>query len=340
MRDGPVATAHSILQGMGWYWQAPTLFTREELPHLGLLDGPESWWLHEIRQGLRLAEWRKAGTRRGGMRGIESTAGIDKVATTKVMNSTKIPPEQRNGLRELLGGCVWTHKKQFDSQRAELIPSSDRDRLTWPLCTSRYGIFLEDPESVAWAGMELGTRAHSISCNTLPDCPFERFESETKNNDSVVAWTVGACVCNQYARFRRVGCGVFIGINGDRNCSFTLPGREQRNNRADLLAVIAAMQIHDGNLEIRTSGETQKGIEGNTDLWDEFETKLRLYATRRLDLKVMRRSCTSTGVSPTTSLNKGRFGICRGGSSRSTAGIDRGCYRKAANSFGHAQFRC
>ena len=90
--DGPVATVHSVLQGMGWRWQAPTLFTREGRRHLRLLDGPESRWLHEIRQGLRLAEWKRAGNRGNDMRGIESTAGVDKLATTKVMNSTKIPP--------------------------------------------------------------------------------------------------------------------------------------------------------------------------------------------------------------------------------------------------------
>ena len=68
----------------------------------------------------------------------------------------------------------------------------------------------------------------------------------------------------------------------DRNCSFTLPGREQTNNRAELFAAVAAMQVHDGNLEIRsdsayavriatsrTRGETQKRKEGSTDLWDE-----------------------------------------------------------------------
>ena len=49
------------------------------------------------------------------------------------------------------------------------------------------------------------------------------------------------------ARFRRAGCGVCFGINDDRNWSFTLPGRET-NNRAELLAVIAAMLVHDGNL--------------------------------------------------------------------------------------------
>ena len=50
--DGPVATVHS----------APTLYTREGRPHLRLLDGPESWWLYEVRQGVRLAEWTKRGT--------------------------------------------------------------------------------------------------------------------------------------------------------------------------------------------------------------------------------------------------------------------------------------
>ena len=40
--DQSVATAHSILQGMGWHWQTPGLFTRDARPHVGLLDGPES----------------------------------------------------------------------------------------------------------------------------------------------------------------------------------------------------------------------------------------------------------------------------------------------------------
>ena len=111
-----------------------------------------------------------------------------------------------------------------------------------------------------------------------------------------MAWTVGACVCNHDVGSRRAGCGVFFGINDDRNCSCTLPEREQTQNRADLQAVIAVMHVHDGNLEIRsdreyvvriatsrTRRETQKDHEGNTDLWDEFETKPRLHATRRLD---------------------------------------------------------
>ena len=87
--------------------------------------------------------------------------------------------------------------------------------------------------------------------------------------NSVVAWTDGACV--------------FIGIGENRNRSFTLPGREQTNNRAELLAAITAMRLQDKNFEIRTDSEyvvrigtgllqggIQKSGDGNADLWNEF----------------------------------------------------------------------
>ena len=93
MCDGPVAVTHNTLRWMGWHWQAPGLFARAGRPHLRLLDGPESWWIHETRQGLRLAESKKAG------------------ATISALSSTKLPQEQRNDLRELLCCCVWTQKK-------------------------------------------------------------------------------------------------------------------------------------------------------------------------------------------------------------------------------------
>ena len=43
------------------------------------------------------------------------------------------------------------------------------------------------------------------SCNTLPENVLAdlRLERESQN-DSVVAWTDGSCLCGQDARFRRV----------------------------------------------------------------------------------------------------------------------------------------
>ena len=40
---------------------------------------------------------------------------------------------------------------RWETLRLEKQAPSNRDRLTWPPCTSTCGIFLEDPESVAWA---------------------------------------------------------------------------------------------------------------------------------------------------------------------------------------------
>ena len=60
------------------------------------------------------------------------------LATFKAMNSTKIAPEQRNELRELLCGCVWTQKRQFDCQRAET--------LLCPCCVEEP----EDEEHILW----------------------------------------------------------------------------------------------------------------------------------------------------------------------------------------------
>ena len=160
------------------------------------------------------------------------------------------------------------------------------------MATSRCGIFLEDPEAVAWADAGISAPPLFTDCNTLPKNVLAdaRFEGETQNNDSV---------CNQDARFRRAGCGVFFSVGDDRNRSFTLLWREQTHNRAQLLAAITAMQVQDGNLDISSDseyvvrvavgllqGERQFNNECDADLWDEFVTELRLKATRQLDVWV------------------------------------------------------
>ena len=93
----------------------------------------------------------------------------------------------------------------------------------------------------------------------------------------------------------------------------------RRSNRAELQAVIAALQVHDGNLQIRsdseyvvriatsrTRAETQRSNEGNADLWEEFETLLRRNTTRRLGFgsKDMRQK-VHIDRQITTSLNNG-----------------------------------
>ena len=72
------------------------------------------------------------------MSGTESTADIDKIATITALSSTKIPPEQKNKLRELLCGCVGPQKRQSDCQRAVspmclfcVGETEDEDHMLW-----------------------------------------------------------------------------------------------------------------------------------------------------------------------------------------------------------------
>jgi len=51
------------------------------------------------------------------------------------------------------------------------------------------------------------------------------------------------------------GCGVFFSTGDARKRSFTILGREQTNNRAELLAAIAEMRVHEGDLEIGSDSE-------------------------------------------------------------------------------------
>ena len=80
------------------------------------------------------------------------------------------------------------------------------------------------------------------------------------------------------------------------------------------------MKIHGGNHEIRTDseyvvriatsrirGETQRCNEENADLWNEFETVLRLNDTRRLEFVWVKGHATRAHIDRqvTTTLNKG-----------------------------------
>ena len=55
------------------------------------------------------------------MHGIGGIAGIDKYATSKVLNSaaSKITAEQKGMLRELLCGCLWTQQRKHKHRQAD-----------------------------------------------------------------------------------------------------------------------------------------------------------------------------------------------------------------------------
>ena len=147
------------------------------------------------------------------------------LATIKALNSTKIPREQKNNLREILSKC-----SSIAAEPTHRCACSVENLRTKTTCSSgaRSGrLFVmktctKQSRSLGKATMHLevwnlprGPRRSclclSIGCKTLPESVLAdaRFVSKTQSNESVVAWIDGACACNQDARFRMAGCGIF-----------------------------------------------------------------------------------------------------------------------------------
>jgi len=142
---------------------------------LPLLEGPDSWWKHELRDGIRLSLWAAAAARRDDMRGLEARQGIDRGATLALFG-TKLPPDEVGLLRGVLAGSVRLQKRLYDAQlvdspacpfcglcdetlrhcfwdcpqwsaiRATFALPSIIVRNTWPACSLDCGIFIEDEQ--------------------------------------------------------------------------------------------------------------------------------------------------------------------------------------------------
>ena len=315
-RLGPVAVLCEQLQTMGWLWKEPAVFERPGRPDIHLAQGPDSWWTHEVRQGMRQAAWRLAEQRRPDMWGIGSLAGIDREATLAVLNGSKNDAGEKNLLRELLCGCLWTQKRQHDHGSADssncrfcdhdvedeghilwqcprwehirlrmpvLMPSV---RAEWPPCTRACGLFVEDEALMQWCDLGPSNDPQHLANVSLPDHVGEHCASEQHDDGRLVVWTDGACVYNQDNRFRRAGCGVFFSKGNARNLAFTLPGREQTNNRAELTAALAAVRSHAGPVEVRSDSQyvvsqaaqllrgEKVHPKANVDLWKEMEQEI------------------------------------------------------------------
>jgi ribonuclease HI len=64
-------------------------------------------------------------------------------------------------------------------------------------------------------------------------------------DDHEHVYTDGACSNNQNRNLAVGGIGVFFGRNDPRNTSVRLPGAEQTNNRAEMMAAIMALEKSD-----------------------------------------------------------------------------------------------
>jgi ribonuclease HI len=80
-------------------------------------------------------------------------------------------------------------------------------------------------------------------------------DAERRHEERVIVWTDGACVHNQDCRLRRAGAGIFYSKGSPRNRSVALAGRDQTNQKAELLAVVLTLRNEDRPVEIRTDSQ-------------------------------------------------------------------------------------
>jgi len=281
---GPVGQVFKAVAHLGWQWVSVDTFRRPGRNDLPLCEGPDTWWDHEIREGLRLARWSEAASKRADMQGLDSVAGIDRRASLAVLRQCK--GAKLGMMRAILVGSIRLQKRLFDAKIKDSptctfcghadetldhcfweccrwdevrkgfdLPSADH-RASWPACTRECGLFLESTDVVALsrelADEELILRNFAAHLE-LGAC---------RNNISVqgldtgqIIWTDGACSHNQDDRFRRAGSGVFYGTDHVLNWFGMLPGLRQSNQRAELFAVLVACLRDPRPLDIRTDSD-------------------------------------------------------------------------------------
>jgi ribonuclease HI len=284
---GPVGLIHRAVLSIGWSWDCFDSFERPGRSPLPLCEGPDTWWLHELRDGLRLSKWAIAASKRDDMQGLQAVQGVDRQATLALLNSRKTPAETSGILRGIVSGSVRLQKRlyqagivesplcpfcnmceetcfhcywecpKWDALRLEFHLPCRRVRADWPACTSNCSIFLEDPNVTALV-MDLEREQPILAdleghfhCN---ECRA-RIASDVGSSEPQVVWTDGASSKNQDYRFRRAGSGIFYGPGHDLNFSCFLPGLLQTNQRAELFAVLLACLRDPRALDIRSDSD-------------------------------------------------------------------------------------
>ena len=100
--------------------------------------------------------------------------------------------------------------------------------------------------------------------------------------DRQVIYTDGSCLNNGLVN-AKAGAGIYFGKDDPRNTSCTVPG-DQTNNRGELWAIIQALKIESGDVEICSDSqwaikcalkewEATKNLDLLSILWDMLKTR-------------------------------------------------------------------
>ena len=230
---GPIGLVRRALLGIGWSWDAPDCFTRPSLPPLPVVGGQRAWWEHELRDGIRLSLWKRVANRRSDMVGLDSPAGIDRVATMAAIDSNKTTPYEAGTLKGIISGSLRLQQRLFvaglvaspvcpfcnlEDETLEhcfwkcprwhmLRTQSDIPTLEvcnrWPPCTRECGIFVEHEEVLALKA-ELENEEHEASRTIEAFCNDHVREQAAAMSQQgrILLWTDGACTNNQDHRLR------------------------------------------------------------------------------------------------------------------------------------------
>ena len=228
-----------------------------------LCGGPDAWWDHELRDGLRLARWAETARKRNDMKGLDAGQGVDRPATLALLNrstgvklgllsailvgSVRLQRRLFEASREnspacLLCGtadetlrhCFWDCVR-WTSIRAKHGMSTCTSLASWPMCTLECGLFIDDERVHDLTKQLLDEEEILVDFKSqfgLPACRHAIAANEPMNTQ--VLWTDGASAHNQDSRFRRAGSGIFYGIEHALNWSGILPGLAQSNQHVEL----------------------------------------------------------------------------------------------------------
>ncbi|CAE8613885.1 unnamed protein product [Polarella glacialis] len=236
---GRVHCICAAAEKLGWNWSGPKSFVVETSDAICPLSCSSEEWEHIMRESARKVAWRRAAMRRADMNGIQF--GIEREATTALLSSSRLTP---------------------------LVSA-------WPECLAVCGLlpagFCSSPAAEPLfidLTIEDDTNAPAVIVAAIVGLNSGHPAVEICHDNRIVIYTDGACRGNLTRAIRRAGVGVFWGIGHRFNINEPLAGSQQTNQRAELFAVIRALETDDRCLETRTDSKyVYDGCRANMAKW-------------------------------------------------------------------------
>lgn len=258
-----------------------------------------------IDRGSTLALYRSATTseqRRGVLRSVLAGAIRTHLHQARLVDSPICPHCKL--------GCVedaehmWWACPAWGALRLKYKDHLFSFRESWPSCFQRCGLMpldhdafmhveLEASDSAVNGNDDWDERGH-VNDETAnlrgqtPQLDVRTRMEEWVLDGKVVVYTDGACRNSQHERLRKSGYGCFWGQCQTRNIAKPLAGVVQTNQRAEMQAAVAMLEIEERPVEIRTDSKyVLRGVETfsklrrhgwldteNGDLWQQLDSLL------------------------------------------------------------------